>query len=244
MIESGTALGVMGNHEYNAIAFATPDAKETGFLRQHSAKNIDQHEAFLNAYPSHSAEYLDTIEWFKTLPLWLDLDNLRIVHACWDQSWMTRLGSNKLTNELLLQSSTKNTWQYEAIETLLKGKEIPLPEGHSFPDKDGNLRHDIRIRWWDTTARNYKDAFMGPESAITHMPDEEIEGDHLIDYSHSAPPVFLGHYWLEGKPEPLAPNIACLDYSVAKPGGKLVAYRWNGEQHLKPENFVTEASCG
>ena len=192
----------MGNHEYNAIAFATPDVKESGFLRRHSSKNIDQHEAFLNAYPSHSPEYADTIEWFKTLPLWLDLDNLRIVHACWDQSWMARLQSNKHTNDLLLQSSIKNTWQYEAIETLLKGKEI------------------------------------------THMPDEEIEGDHLIDYSHSAPPVFLGHYWLEGKPEPLAPNIACLDYSVAKPGGKLVAYRWNGEQHLKPEHFVMEESCG
>jgi hypothetical protein len=30
-------------------------------------------------------------------------------------------------------------------------------------------------------------------------------------------------------PVPLAPNIACLDYSVAQLGGKLVAYRWDGE---------------
>lgn len=59
-----------------------------------------------------------------------------------------------------------------------------------------------------------------------------------MEYSHDEPPVFLGHYWLEGDPEPLAPNIACLDYSVAKPGGKLVAYRWSGERELRRENFV------
>ena len=78
---------------------------------------------------------------------------------------------------------------------------------------------------------------MGPESARTHIPDDEITGDHLVEYSHKAPPVFLGHYWMEGEPAPLAPNIACLDYSVAKPGGKLVAYRWDGEQVLESGNF-------
>jgi hypothetical protein len=44
---------------------------------------------------------------------------------------------------------------------------------------------------------------------------------------------------MEGVPAPLAENIACLDYSVAKPGGKLVAYRWNGERRLLHEAFVS-----
>ena len=79
---------------------------------------------------------------------------------------------------------------------------------------------------------------MGPENARTHIPKDEIDGDHLVEYAHDAPPVFLGYYWLEGDPEPLAPNIACLDYSVANPGGKLVAYRWSGERVLERENFV------
>jgi hypothetical protein len=32
--------------------------------------------------------------------------------------------------------------------------------------------------------------------------------------------------------------VACLDYSVARPGGKLVAYRWDGEQQLDAGKFV------
>ena len=39
------------------------------------------------------------------------------------------------------------------------------------------------------------------------------------------------------RPELLAPNVACVDWSVAK-GGFLYAYRWDGEQQLQSENFV------
>jgi hypothetical protein len=42
---------------------------------------------------------------------------------------------------------------------------------------------------------------------------------------------------MEGEPAPLADNIGCLDYSVAKPGGKLAAYRWDGEKKIEPEKF-------
>ena len=43
---------------------------------------------------------------------------------------------------------------------------------------------------------------------------------------------------MEGKPLPLAENIACLDYSVGKPGGKLVAYRWDGELKIDIAKYV------
>ena len=241
MIESGAAKAVMGNHEYNAIAYATTDENLGNYLRAHTAKNVRQHRAFLDAYDGDPTAYVDVIEWFKTLPLWLDLGDIRIIHACWDKDLISKLGSPVLTDELLHASCIKSHWQYKAIETILKGKEIPLPDGHVFHDKDGNPRHDIRVRWWDQSAGTYLQAYMGPESARTQIPDDEIDGDHLIEYSHALPPVFLGHYWLEGTPTLLASNIACTDYSVAKPGGKLVAYRWDGERSLENDKFVAVA---
>jgi len=95
------------------------------------------------------------------------------------------------------------------------------------------------VKWWDQSATNYREAYLGPEYARTHIPDDEITDNHLIYYSHDDPPVFIGHYWMEGEPELLAPNIACTDYSVAKPGGKLVAYQWNdGENILAKNKYV------
>ena len=242
MIDAGTALAVMGNHEFNAIAYSTPDPETGGYLRPHSQKNTGQHQAFLDAYQGSPTQYEDTINWFRTLPLWLDLGDLRVIHACWDKKEITEImkyqdGDSLLSDELLRMSCRNGTWQYRAVETILKGKEIPLKPGASFTDKDGTVRDHIRVRWWDQVT-TYKDAFMGAESVRTHIPDDPIEGDHMVEYTHDAPPLFLGHYWMEGEPAPLAPNIACLDYSITQPGGRLVAYRWDGEQTLESGKYM------
>ena len=49
--------------------------------------------------------------------------------------------------------------------------------------------------------------------------------------------LFVGHYWRQGLPSLIRPNLACLDYSAVN-GGKLVAYRLGQEHHLLPNNFV------
>lgn len=248
MIDAGAALSVMGNHEFNAIAYFTDDPDRPGdFLREHLAKHKKQHQAFLDAYQGRP-DYAELIVWFRTLPLWLDLPGLRVVHACWDSELMRDLQvcfpsiNDYLDDDLLVKASRKGRNEYEAIETLLKGKEVQLPKGHSFLDKDGHPRHAVRIRWFDANVRTYQQAFLGPEEARSHIPGDPIGADHLLQYSHTDPPVFMGHYWLDGEPELLAPNIACLDYSVAaKSGGNLVAYRWDGEQVLSASKFVSVA---
>ena len=129
--------------------------------------------------------------------------------------------------------------EFRAVETLLKGKEIKLPAGQQFHDKDGNPRHEIRVRWWDVEAKTYRRAFLGPESALSHIPEDPIDVEHRIDYSSAEPPVFIGHYWMEGEPDLLAPNVACLDWSIASPkGGRLVAYCWDGERELSRDKFA------
>ncbi|MEJ2604597.1 MAG: metallophosphoesterase [Gammaproteobacteria bacterium] len=244
MIESGAALSVMGNHEFNALGFHTPHPETGEPLRPWSKKNRDQHDAFVAAYRGREAEMRDVLAWFRTLPMWLDLGALRVIHACWDPHLIAEvrdeLDGACLTGEFLVAASDEGSWQFEAVDSLLKGKEIRLPDGKAMRDKAGHHRHEMRVRWWDSHATTYREAHFGPESVQTHIPDDPLEGDHLVEYSHDDPPCFVGHYWLDGDPAPLARNIACLDYSVAKPGGKLVAYRWNdGDVELSRERFVS-----
>ena len=237
MIENGSALSVMGNHEYNAIAYYTENS-QGGHFREHNEKNLKQHKAFLKAYEDYPEEYKSVIEWFKTLPFWLDLESLRVIHACWDIDLIKKLGKS-LEDGVLKKSSDKTTVEFRAIETLLKGKEIPLPEGQSFLDKDNNKRDHIRIKFWERNAKTYKDLFMGPKDALQFIPDLPLEDDYSVPYPTDEKPLFLGHYWMEGEIKPLTENIACIDYSVAKPGGKLVAYRWDGEQKIDTNKFVS-----
>lgn len=244
MVESGSALAVMGNHEFNAIAYATPDPAQSGeFLRPRNSKNFGQHAAFLDEYSPDSAEHRDCVEWFSTLPLYLDLPGLRVIHACWDAATIAKLkGSlgpnNTLTQELLISASRKGERAYEAVELLLKGPEVSLPAGRSFPDKDKNLRTEVRIKWWlSPENHSFDELVVGPPLAVKAARGTQAPAWPIKPYASDQTPVMIGHYWMNGQPAPLACNVACLDYSVAK-GGELVAYRWDGEQRLSADKMV------
>ncbi|HTB28290.1 MAG TPA: metallophosphoesterase, partial [Steroidobacteraceae bacterium] len=92
MVEAGSARCVMGNHEFNAIAWVTPHPEHPGkFLRDHHKPgNREQHQAFLDEVEG-TARQREITDWFRTLPLWLDLGGLRVVHACWHQQSMDAL---------------------------------------------------------------------------------------------------------------------------------------------------------
>ncbi len=246
MVNQGTALAVMGNHEFNALAFHREAPDYPGrWLRPRHNKNILQHMAFLQAYGpvDKKPELNQALSFFRSLPLWLELEGLRVVHACWHQPSMTILQDqlnpdNTLTDDLLIQTNRQGSDEFKAMETLLKGMEIPLPTSCFFLDKDGNKRTNVRIRWWLDQADTFADlALTGPvrdSSGIENLP---VKPDDLFGYKSTEPPVFFGHYWLTGQPAPQMTNVACLDYSVAG-DGKLVAYRWDGEPVLNDDKFV------
>ena len=252
MVDQGDAKAIMGNHEFNAIAFYTERVKGSGdYMRPRTNNNITQHKEFLTEFARKEDGrdlWAETIEWFKTLPLWLELDGIRLVHACWDQSLINEIvsiyGSNMLTDDLLAASTIKSSQEYKALEVLLKGKEVKLPKGKFFHDKEGIRRENIRVKWWDANATTYKSGYLGPDNALDQIPDTPIENEGAwVSYSEDEKPVFIGHYWMNGTPDRLAKNIACTDYSVARPGGKLVAYRWSGESVLTAENFESVSRC-
>jgi len=246
MLDAGSAMAVMGNHELNAIAWHTPDHEKPGeFLRPRGGdrgrKNHQQHAAFLAEVAGKPALHAELIDWFLTLPLWLELPGLRVVHACWHEGYMAELKphlnqSLQLNPALMVQASRKGQMPFRTVEGLTKGLEIALPDGHSFQDKDGHTRHEVRIRWWDSAAASYRDLAIMPETIRQKLPDIRIEADARLPYDNLKP-VFFGHYWMTGRPKQQSPTAACVDYSAAK-DGPLVAYRWDGEAVLDDRNFV------
>ena len=248
MVDMGSAQAVMGNHEFNAIAWQTTDHDATGeYLRPHGGPkgthNRYQHQAFLTELQNQPALHSDFVAWFKTLPLWLDLPGLRVVHACWHEAHMQTLrplvsANHQLTDDALLQASRANTPAFQAVETLLKGIEAPLPAGLYFLDKDGHKRHHVRLRWWLSEKKTYRDLGLMPDTAAqAKLPDAIIPAD-ILPPPTSDKPLFFGHYWFSNTPAPLSATLACVDYSAGKQG-PLVAYCWDGEPTLQTCRFIT-----
>ncbi|SEV93822.1 metallophosphoesterase [Kaistella antarctica] len=241
MVDNGSAIALMGNHEYNALCFHYQET-DGGHLRKHLIKNIVQHYKTLKQFQNRQVEYEAYLEWFKTLPLFYETKEFRAVHACWDEKTIdflkTKLVNNRLTDDLIIESVKKGTELNEAIEQTLKGKEIELPQGLSFDDKDGTNRNEIRIKWWEDPAEmTYRAISVEP---LENLPETKIDLSLLKSkdfYNEEQKPVFFGHYWLKGKPLLKRENICCLDYSVAKEG-YLVAYSFDGEHHLTDSNLT------
>jgi len=240
MVDAGDALAIMGNHEYNAILFHIPDGAG-GFLRPHDAKNLHQHGKTLAAFEGRAEEWADWIEWMKRLPMFLDLGELRAVHACWDAKQIAWLRTLDLASESFLRTSAeKGGRAHHAIENVLKGPELSLPEGEFYNDKEGNPRQRIRARWWNLpVGASPVGPLAMPEPYDAHFEISWEEIGRIPNYGLEEPPVFFGHYWMPPHlpKAPLAPNLACLDFSAGIGEDPLVAYRWDGEQILSGEKF-------
>ncbi len=241
MVDAGDAHAIMGNHEYNAVCWHTPNGAG-GWLRKHNAERDGGHAVTMAQFAGLDAEWVEWMAWMKTLPMALDLGGLRAVHASWDAAAIRLIGGRSImADDFLHLSATHDTDEYLAVEVLLKGPEIDMPAGYHFADKEGIARRKVRVRWWDI-----------PEAAqVSHlaMPEPfDVPGDAALEdlrripnYAPDEPPVFIGHYWLPPQREraPLAQNIACLDYSAAFGNNPLTAYRWDGERLLSAEKYVS-----
>jgi len=240
MIDADAARCVMGNHEYNAVCFFTPHPDKPGeYLRRNfSQKNRRQHGRFLAEVGERSPLHAELVAWFKTLPLWLELDDLCLVHACWSEAAMALLRPRMeregvLTDDLYPDSIRPGPLR-EAVKELCKGPEIEIAD--AFIDKDGNERDKARVCWWrewDT-------------DGVWTMRDGgcEVKAPLPKVQPRSWPvrkPVFFGHYWLspEAPKVPKSPRHACLDFSAGK-GGPLVCYRFDaGDTDLTALKFVS-----
>ena len=247
MLDADVADAVMGNHEYNALAFATPDPDDNSqYLRSHNEIHTRQHQAFLAETPFGSDVHQYWLQRLYELPLWLETDYACFVHACWDVDSMAILQpllteNNCLTPHGLIATSREDSAAFDALERVLKGVETPLPNGLVMVDKEGTERTRVRVRWWldALNTRSIHEVARAPLSALAQIPKDALAEN--IDFAlKTHKPVFVGHYWLTGAPEPLSAQIVCTDYSAAVDSGYLTCYQLDSEQPLplKINNFV------
>lgn len=246
MVEAGEARMILGNHEYNALTYCTPAPPEMDrdYLRPHIPRNSYQIAETLEQFADSPDEWQDYLAWFLQLPLFLEFDTFRVVHACWDpdliEEHRQRYGEGWINRDFLCASANPSSLESRIKQRLTSGVDLPLPDDLSIVSSDGFERRNFRTKFWAPDARTYGELLFQPDPlppGVADMPIEPGHREQMVSYGAEERPLFVGHYWLKGHPEPIAPNIACLDYSAVK-FGRLVAYRFDGEAQLDPEKFV------
>jgi len=249
MVDRGAARMLLGNHEYNALAYATPAPPESGmdYVRPHTAHNRRQLGETLAEFEAYPEEWRWFLNWFQTLPLFMEWDDFRVAHACWDAVLIAQHKQNfdsqgHFDHQFLLASAQPGSLEARIMHRLTRGLDVALPKGVTVKSRDGVERRRFRAKFWGEGSDLvcYGDWALQPDPLPPELATKSISAEHrrqMVHYGPNEKPLFVGHYWLVGEPRPLAPNIACLDYSAVK-SGKLVAYRMDGEAQLDRSRFV------
>jgi len=246
MVERGSARIVMGNHEYNALGYCTRARPGSGkqFLREHNPRHDRLIKETLEQFDAYPHEWNEFLEWFYTIPLFIEDEGFRAVHACWDQSLIDQFrqsqGGACIDEDFLHASAAIESFAGQVMDTLLRGTDLRLPEGVKITGRDGYTREFFRTKFWADNPRTYADVVFQPDPLPPEVAAMELtleERAQLITYPQDAPPVFVGHYWMDSEPAPLKHNVACIDYSAVK-YGRMVAYRMDDEKVLSKDKFV------
>jgi hypothetical protein len=246
MVDAGQAMVVMGNHEFNAIGMSVRD--DSGrFLRPRNERKLRQHAAFLDAVGIDSNLHREWVDWFRTLPMALDLGGLRVVHAWWDESSRecvnrARGGECGVLGDELMVALYRDPELKAARKLLTCGAEWDLPPGVVILDKEGHAHGEARLAVWRHWAERLPEIALVPSGGEDRVPDIEIPRELRLAPIEGSP-ILFGHHWFSGVPALETPKIACVDWSAAG-GGPLVAYRWDGEAELQHDKLVAAGADG
>ena len=246
MVDQGQAEIVLGNHEYNCMCYCAEGREGSGksYLREHSARHHRLIAETLEQFENYPQEWAAFLGWFHHIPLFIEKDYFRVVHACWDGNAITRfkeLCPNHCIDEDFLHESTDlSTFAGRVIDRLTRGTALVLPNDETILGRDGFARSMFRTKFWCEQPNTYGDVVFQPDPLPLELSQRVLsafERQQLLSYPDSEPPVFVGHYWMSGTPAPIKSNIVCLDYSAVK-YGRLVAYRMDDEACLDSNKFV------
>jgi len=242
MVENGNALAVIGNHEINSIIYYLKDKDGLPLIKS-PGKNFLSLYKTINQFSEFAEEWKSHREWMRELPLFLDLGEIRIVHACWSEQAI-ELIKNAEAEGISRKSMFRKVYKKpkspvsKSVLTLSKGIDFKMPGDLKIINNKGVSPRSFRMRWWeDSLGKTFEE--MSFESKFV-LPQYEIPKQIVPKnnfYSDDSPIVFFGHYCRHEGPHIIKPNLCCVDSCIA--GTKiLTAYRWDGEKVLDSNNLV------
>ena len=218
LCESGDAIAVLGNHEFRLIQNSV------------TGKKVPK-------------EYEPFIPWLRTLPLFIELDTFRIVHAVWHFSSIELLDGKTVEEDAFIQETIVKKSPYKkAVSRILSGIKINIPEDLRLIDRFGIERSKARLKWWmDLSEKPYADCFLSPmKPDIFNRGPAIDELSDLEPYNEKDKPVFTGHYCLPPNLPKISGNVVCLDGCVTC-DKTLWGYRHQGTEKILASNLI-EAS--
>jgi hypothetical protein len=231
-VGAGRAQCVLGNHEFNMLLGEPKHGNGWFFDRNHELRNGE----FLHSRAATAARRDTWLGFLDRLPLTLARDDLRVVHACWDDAAIGALGP-------LLSSGARYREVHDALDAqakaLLRSSGIDARAArevkayrHAFKDRDAALpmlpacaeeatilqnANPIKVLTSGLEGPSERPAWAGGRWRMT------VRARWWQDY-RAGPAVVMGHYWRRDRRAVPADVTGDWDYPLED----YDAYEWMG----------------
>ena len=234
MAATGAATALMGRPELATLAFATPDPAAPGrHVRPRRGESWRREAALLAPFGGPDSEgHGGLTAMFAAMPLWFATAGFRAVHACWHPAAARALAPHLDASARVLPGALAEVLTGAArgaVETLLAGPTVSLPEGMSTLGRGGTSTRVARARWWGGVPATWAEAVAHPDRLAGEAAAPPHANAVAVAVAPSPIPTLFGSLGLDGGPCVLGPLHACLDVAG---GDRLRAYRWDGERAL------------
>lgn len=237
LIEQGKAQCVLGNHELNLLNQYIREGNNW-FYNNPNHPDTKKNFPSVTAHPEQRQAILD---FFASLPLALDSNELRVVHACWHQESFDRLRQGRFTQALeayqFFEQATEQQGQESGVIQLAEQERAQLGQDmyneHKTPPL---LLHIAQKECFEQMGNPVRVISSGTEQ-IAETPFFAAGKWRMTNRTpwwenyRQEIPVVTGHYWRQFDPTKqsrlftqIKPtqwygaknNVFCVDYSVGK----------------------------
>lgn len=158
MIEAGRAQCVLGNHDLNILLGHRKHDNNWFF-----GEECEEDGKVVPQVLADDAVQKKVLEFFGSLPIALERDDLRIVHACWNDQMIPLASESSDVISLykqhhdLIEQSFPDLDLDEVGQSLEHQNKNPVKLLSSGPEEriaepvyaSGKLRHEQRVQWWN-----------------------------------------------------------------------------------------------
>jgi hypothetical protein len=203
LVEANRAQCVLGNHDLNLL-LGEEKHDNRWFFGKHSS--LDNSGVTTPAVLADDIRRNEILRFFRTLPIALERDDVRVVHACWSGTMIDIARPAECAVALhdeftrRIQEEQRNRPPLDPVERELEQQNRnPVRLLTSGPEQraarpfeaSGKLRHEERVSWWTS----YREQ----------------------------PLCIFGHYGFFADQSPPIARAICVDYAVGK--------RWRERRH-------------
>ena len=208
LVESGQACAVMGNHELNLLRGDRKDGNN--WFWDVTNPDEDKFEPYRRVDPDQRQTIL---AFLAKLPLVLQREDLRIVHAAWHEPSVSRLLARSDEPLLALFDEWDNATDARLVESgLMAESEAEMEGWHDFLTTEGNPVPLLAAKGRSDECRQMGNPLRVLTSGVERLARESFytsgkwrftERVKWWDHYQSDIPVVIGHYWRQFYPDDL-----------------------------------------